>query len=163
MPGLPIDKWTGVEPNSFFADVIAETKSQYNITFPTETVWLKGGDVNVEPESFDAVILTHVLCSVGEPEMVIKQAARALKPGGTFYFMEHVAAPAGTSVRYVQHLLAPFFYIVGNGCEFRETWTDILTSESLKGFDIKLKHFEADMLAPMNPHIIGSATKPIYE
>jgi SAM-dependent methyltransferase len=161
MKGLPIESWTGVEPNTNFADVLVAEKEAQNLTFSTNTVWLKGGDVDVEPGIFDVVLGTHLLCSVGGPEVVLKQAARALKPGGTYYFLEHVAAPAETSNRYVQMLIAPFFYILGNGCEFRQVWSDILDSESLRGFNITLKHFEADMLKPLSPHIVGTAVKPM--
>ena len=162
MFNLSISSWTGVEPNTYFEDVLTDAKSAQNLTFPTNTVWMKGGDVNVEPGTFDVVIGTHLLCSVGDAEVVLKQAARALKPGGKYLFLEHVSAPRGTQLQYIQQFIAPFFYIVGNGCEFKETWTDILTSDSLRGYDIDLKHFDAEMMAPMKPHIIGTATKPIF-
>lgn len=161
MGDLPINDWTGVEPNTYFESYQMNAKAVHNITFPTKTVWLKGGDVDVEPESFDVVVGTHLLCSVGDVETVLKQAARALKPGGTYYFLEHVSAPKNTFVDYIQRFVSPFFYIMGNGCEFKEIWTDILQSESLRGFKISLRHFEADMNIIMNPHIIGTAVKPL--
>jgi SAM-dependent methyltransferase len=161
MSGLPIDSWTGVEPNTYFAAEITANKAEYNLTFPTKTVWLSGGDVSIEAGTFDHVFATHVLCSVQDIESVLKQADRALKPGGTFHFMEHVAAAPGTSIRYMQYFISPFFYIVGNGCEFKESWTDVLNSESIKGYNITLKHFDADMVAPMIPHFIGTAVKPL--
>ncbi|CAM9282023.1 unnamed protein product, partial [Ectocarpus fasciculatus] len=161
MANLTVTSWTGVEPNTYFDDVIKDAKSAQNLTFPTNTVWMNGGDVDVEPGTFDAVIGTHLLCTVGDAEAVLKQAARALKPGGKYYFLEHVSAPRGTQLNYIQQFIAPFFYIVGNGCEFKETWTDILSSNSLKGYEIELRHFDAEMMAPMKPHIIGTAAKPM--
>jgi SAM-dependent methyltransferase len=161
MKDLPIDSWTGVEPNIYFDTYQAEAKAINNITFPTNTVWLQGGDVAVEPESFDVVVGTHLLCSVGDVEMVLKQAHRALKPGGTYYFLEHVSAPRNTIISYLQKAVSPFFYIMGNGCEFKETWTEILGSESLRGYEIDLRHFEADMMPIMSPQVIGTAVKPI--
>ena len=150
-----------MEPNEYFAEALAQKKDNYNITFTTNTVWLKGGDVDVEPNSFDAVVATHVLCSVGDTEIILKQVSRALKPGGTFYFMEHVASGTKPFIRYIQYAIGPFFYIVGNGCEFKETWEDIRNSHSLRDYDLKLEHFEAKMLLPMSPHIIGTASKPL--
>lgn len=37
------------------------------------------------------VVATHVLCSVDDIDAVLAQVSRALKPGGTYHFMEHVA------------------------------------------------------------------------
>lgn len=161
MSELPVTSWTGVEPNQYFEDYQSEAKALNNITFPTDTVWLRGGDVDIEPESFDVVVGTHLLCSVGDAELVLRQAHRALKPGGKYYFLEHVAAPKQTMVYYLQQIVAPFFYIVGNGCEFKETWNDILLSDSLKGYTIDLTHFDAEMPVFMKPHVIGTAIKPM--
>ncbi|ESO97773.1 hypothetical protein LOTGIDRAFT_58001, partial [Lottia gigantea] len=40
---------------------------------------------------FDAVVETLVLCSVTSTEIVLQEIKRVLKPGGTFYFIDHVA------------------------------------------------------------------------
>ena len=40
----------------------------------------------------DAVISTFTLCSVADPAAVLREAARVLRPGGEFIFIEHVAA-----------------------------------------------------------------------
>ena len=45
-------------------------KQKYNISFDTRLTWLKGEDIDVENESFDAVIGTHVLCSVSDVDQV---------------------------------------------------------------------------------------------
>lgn len=160
MSDRPIDSWTGVEPNTHFSDAINSEKLRQNITFETKTVWLNGNNVDVDVNSFDAVLATHVLCSIADIEQIMKQVDRALKPGGTFYFMEHVAGPEGSNLRILQSMLAPFFYIVGNGCEFKETWNNIKTSPALSSYEINMNHFDADILAPMRPHIIGTARKP---
>lgn len=46
---------------------------------------------DVEP--FDAVVCSLVLCSVSEPESVLRQLYSVLKPGGELRFFEHVASP----------------------------------------------------------------------
>ena len=42
---------------------------------------------------------------------------RVLKPGGTFFFLEHVAAPAGSMIRRVQAVVKRPHRWVFNGCE----------------------------------------------
>ena len=43
--------------------------------------------------SVDAVIVTLVLCSVEDVPKVLSEVKRVLKPGGKFYFFEHVLDP----------------------------------------------------------------------
>jgi len=82
-----INKWVGVEPNKYFNQYLEEEKVKRNISFPTEVVWLKGEDIDIEPSSFDAVIATHVLCSVENINSIFNQVHRALKNNGTYYFI----------------------------------------------------------------------------
>ena len=76
----------------------------------TSRVNLVVGDVQRTglPDSFaDAVIATLVLCSVESQEATLAEIRRLLKPGGKYYFVEHVAAGAGTPLRLAQDVLNP--------------------------------------------------------
>jgi SAM-dependent methyltransferase len=154
-----ITEWVGVEPNTFFSEALDASGQKYGITFPRRLVWLNGENVNIEPSSFDAVVMTHVLCSVDDSVQVLRQADRALKPGGTIYLMEHVAAGSkDRTMRWLQTALAPFLYIAGNGCSFKETWKDITTA--LPGYHVAIEHLDLPIpLTPLAPHIVGTATK----
>lgn len=158
-----IVEWVGVEPNEYFQAEIETQKEKYNITFPTRTVWLSGENIDVAKESFDYVVGTHVLCSVDETEKVLNQISRALKPGGSYLFLEHVAAKQNTPLFFAQMLVDPIFAIIGNGCHFKRTW-ELLSSESLlpvmRKFTIEMEHFDAPVGLPfMVPHIRGNALK----
>lgn len=157
-----ITEWVGVEPNPFFQEKLASEKIARNVTFPTSTVWLKGENVDIEPASFDYVVGTHVLCSVDDVRTVLRQVSRALKPGGVYYFTEHVAAQQSDPVRNWQQIVAPMLYVVGNGCQFRSLWNDISATTGLPGFDVKLEFVDASKDVPIffiAPHIVGTATK----
>lgn len=69
-PPTDIVEWVGVEPNNHFVDSIEEQKQKWNISFDTRLTWLKGEDIDVEDEGFDAVVGTHVLCSVSDVNQV---------------------------------------------------------------------------------------------
>lgn len=155
-----VTEWVGVEPNNYFKEVVESEKIKYNITFPTRSVWLKGEDVDVEPGSFDYVVGAHVLCSVDSVSQVLHQVSRALKPGGKYIFMEHVAAPKESLNYYAQMIFVPFVNGIANGCQFRELWKDVDEHSGLPGFDVQLQHISIDMGVPIfSPHILGTATK----
>ena len=78
-------------------------------------------------ESFDCVVAFIVLCCVSNPGTALEEIKRVLKPGGYFVFLEHVAAPEGTSIRRWQNRLNPIWRIVGDNLN-RETEEAIITA-----------------------------------
>jgi ubiquinone/menaquinone biosynthesis C-methylase UbiE len=67
-------------------------------------------------QSFDTVVATLVLCSVRDPGRVVSEIHRVLRPGGTFLFLEHIAAPAGTWTRRAQGVLEPLWRRIAGNC-----------------------------------------------
>src|SRR5271170_1566587 len=53
--------------------------------------------VPVPDASVDAVVATLLLCSVPDPSRALAEIRRVLRPGGTFVFLEHVAATGAPS------------------------------------------------------------------
>ncbi len=101
--------------------------------------------------SFDTVVSTLTLCTVGEPARALAEVGRVLKPGGVFRFIEHVRG-RGAFQRWVQDVLTPLWCRLGAGCHLnRETAAGIEAA----GFDItELQKRET----PLLPLIIGAAT-----
>jgi ubiquinone/menaquinone biosynthesis C-methylase UbiE len=114
-------------------------------------------DLPVPDNSMDAVISTQVLCSVADSPRVLREIQRVLKPGGRFLFVEHVAAPPGSGLRFWQRLARPVSALIGDGCHpDRETWSDI---EQAGFAHIQLEHFEIESAILSKPHIAGVAIK----
>ena len=107
--------------------------------------------------SVDAIVCTHVLCSVDDADASLSEIMRVLKPGGLFIFLEHIAAPRGTPLRFFQRVLRPGWRTFGDGCRLdRELWRTL----EYAGFaELTYEHFRVPWALPVSPHIIGWARK----
>jgi len=113
-----------------------------------------------ETEPFDAVVCSLVLCSVGDPQAVLRQLNSVLKPGGELRYFEHVASSGwrGSLQRVADATLWP--RISGNCHTHRDTERAITGV----GFAIDAaRHqltFPAWVPMPVSEVAVGRATKP---
>ncbi|MDK2761276.1 MAG: class I SAM-dependent methyltransferase [Sphingopyxis sp.] len=68
-----------------------------------------------ENESFDTVVTTFTLCSVGDQAATLREIRRVLKPGGTALFLEHGAAPDAGVAKW-QRRIEPIWKRIGGNC-----------------------------------------------
>ncbi|HEX2908380.1 MAG TPA: class I SAM-dependent methyltransferase [Phototrophicaceae bacterium] len=148
-------RWIGAEPNLFMHPHLQKAAQRAGIT-EVDIRPLTGEKLNLADNSLDAVVATHVLCSVDHQERVLQEIRRVLKPAGRFIFLEHVAAPPGTPLRQFQGFIRPVWAYCGDGCHLnRETWTAI---ENAGFTQVEIEHFRIP--APfVSPHIAGYAVK----
>ncbi|MBX3188382.1 MAG: class I SAM-dependent methyltransferase [Labilithrix sp.] len=64
--------------------------------------------------SFDVVVATLVLCSVGDVGASLREIRRVLRPGGTFVFLEHVASPDPKRLAWQRRLEPAWKRLAGN-------------------------------------------------
>ncbi|MBA2446054.1 MAG: class I SAM-dependent methyltransferase [Nocardioidaceae bacterium] len=82
---------------------------------PVEIAGLDGHFLPFEDDSADAVLCTWTLCTIPDAVAAVREARRVLRPGGTFHFVEHGAAP-DTAVRTWQNRLNGVQQRVACGC-----------------------------------------------
>jgi ubiquinone/menaquinone biosynthesis C-methylase UbiE len=147
-------RWIGIEPNRFMHPYLK--KEAERLHFDIDLRSGKAEQLEIQDNSLDVVVGTLVLCSVENPNRVLQEIVRVLKPGGRFLFLEHVAAPLGTWLRRVQHWLRPVWKVALDGCcPDRDTLSVIESA----GFDcISCQHFRAP-LPIVGPHVAGLAIK----
>ncbi|HZQ54716.1 MAG TPA: class I SAM-dependent methyltransferase [Bryobacteraceae bacterium] len=147
-------RWIGVKPNFFMERYLREEAARLGMA-----VDLRAGTADHLPAddgSVDAVISTLVLCCVPDQRKSLREIMRALKTGGHFVFIEHVAAAPGSRLRRIQNLLTPVWRRLGDGCHpNRETGTELERA----GF-AQISYEKVTAPVPVvSPQIVGVATK----
>jgi ubiquinone/menaquinone biosynthesis C-methylase UbiE len=75
----------------------------------------RGEAIPFDDRSFDCVVCTFTLCSVDDPEKVMSELHRILRPGGEMLFLEHGRAP-DAGVRRWQDRIEPVWKRMAGGC-----------------------------------------------
>ncbi|KAM6294530.1 thiol S-methyltransferase TMT1A [Aegotheles albertisi] len=148
---------TDINPN--FQQSLLENMSKNQHIHYEQFLVASGEDLHQVPSSsVDAVISTWVLCSVHDVSGTLKEVLRVLRPGGAFYFLEHVAANHSSWKYFWQQVCYPTWKLVFAGCCItRETWKNL---EQAKFSELKLQHISVALpCLPIKPHIIGYAVK----
>lgn len=88
------------------------------------------------PGQFDTVVATLLFCSVGNPEIALREVYRVLRPGGQFLFIEHVR-PLDPYTAVLFDSLTPAWRRIASGCHLNR---DTLRSIQGAGFTITEVH-----------------------
>lgn len=124
-----------VEPNPVMRDKLAVNARRFGVDIDIRSV--RGERIDVDDASADAVVATLVLCGVDDPHQVISEAHRVLKPGASFFFMEHVAAPEGSKTRRVQAAVKTAHRWMFNGCEVDRNTASLLQNSAFSSVEIE--------------------------
>jgi ubiquinone/menaquinone biosynthesis C-methylase UbiE len=116
-------------------------------------------DLPFESGSFDAVVATLLLCSVVAPARALFEIHRVLRPGGTFVFLEHVAAKPHTSRRVWQGRIEPLWKHVAGNCHLTRDTGTVIAKAGFLVDDLKEESMRR-ALPFLRPTIRGIATKP---
>lgn len=107
-----------------------------------------GEDIPFASESFDTVVCTFTLCSVGSQAQTLRELRRILKPGGRLLYAEHGRAP-DQNVRKWQGRIEPVWKCMAGGCHLTRPVTSAIAEG---GFDT---HEAGERYAPKTPRWAG--------
>jgi protein-L-isoaspartate O-methyltransferase len=146
-----------IEPEPRLADIAARAaqSAPVPVTVSRDTVEDYAAD-----EPFDAVVCALVLCSVDEPDAVLRQLLSMLKPGGQLRYLEHVAStgPRAALQRVADATVWP--RLLGNCHTHRHTETSITGA----GFAVSQSRRQWALPAwvplPVTEFAVGQATRP---
>ena len=144
-----------VEPNRNMHGPLRASATEHGVDLEIRTV--QGERIHLDDDSADHVVGTLVLCGVDDPAQVVSEVRRVLKPGGTYFFLEHVGAAPGTAVRRVQDLVHRPHRWLANGCETNRDTAAVIDAAGFPTVDHEL--VDPGMAgAYIRPHLVGLAT-----
>ena len=141
-----VKKVVGVDPSE---DMQALAKNRINESpIDIQLVVADAAKIPLDDQSIDTIVCTYTLCTVSNPEGVLKEMKRILKPGGKFLFSEHGHAP-DESVNKFQLRLEPFWKFLADGCHLTRSIPELLRANGMK-----LDKMET-MYLPSTPRFVG--------
>jgi SAM-dependent methyltransferase len=101
-----VDRLVLTEPEKNMADRLEHRVMHFGRD--AEVVRAPAEALPFEDDTFDTVVGTLVLCTVGDPERALQEVRRVLRPGGAFLFLEHVRSDDARLARWQDRLHGPW-------------------------------------------------------
>jgi ubiquinone/menaquinone biosynthesis C-methylase UbiE len=129
------------------------------VPVPVEVTGGIAGALPAADASYDAAVVSFVLCTVPDQDAALAEIRRVLQPGGTLCFLEHVRAGTPALVRAQRALEVTVWPRLFGGCHLSR---DTAATIERAGFTIaRLETFLFPAArTPVSFHIAGNATSP---
>ena len=152
-PGV---KLVAYEPNPYMHERLLESARKHGLDLELRAI--SAERLDFDDGTVDAAVCTLVLCTVPDPEQLVREVRRVLKPGGRFFFIEHVAAESGSLLRRMQNLFHRPWHYVFEGCHTNRETDHLLHAA---GFShVEIESFTSEKMPPLVvPQIAGIAIK----
>jgi ubiquinone/menaquinone biosynthesis C-methylase UbiE len=128
-------KLIAIEPNRHMHPLLQRRAKQFGIELDLRE--LAGEQLDLASASVDFVFSSLVLCTVENPEQVLAEVHRVLKPGGHFVCVEHVHAPAGSANHRFQNIIRRPWKWIFEGCDLCRDTGATLRSAGFSHVEVK--------------------------
>jgi ubiquinone/menaquinone biosynthesis C-methylase UbiE len=148
-----VDELVAVEPSEGLASVARDRLEQWDR--PHRVVVQSGArPLPFDAASFDAVVITFVLCSARRVPALLAEARRIIKPGAPLLLAEHVVA-AGGAHRACQSAMRPLWQACLGGCDPTSDPRPALRDAGFDGSELAATKLELPWL--VSPGLVGVA------
>lgn len=108
-------------------------------------------------ETVDTVVSTLVLCTVDDPDPVLREIGRVLRPGGQLLFIEHVRSESPRLAHWQDRLADPWRRFA-EGCHCNRATLELIRASGLKLEEVQEASWRGEPPI-VRPLILGVATK----
>lgn len=143
-----------IEPNRFMHPRLQRRARRYGIDVEIRPAM--GEAIDLPDDSTNAVIASLVLCTVRDPDRVLAEIRRVLRPGGRFVFVEHVAAPEGSWRHRLQVSVKRPWRYVFEGCEPDRHTAGVVSRAGFSQVTVD-RHRMHSPFVPANTLVAGTA------
>jgi ubiquinone/menaquinone biosynthesis C-methylase UbiE len=113
----------------------------------------------LEDAAYEEVICSLVLCTATDPDQVLAEVRRILRPGGRFRFVEHVAAPRWSPRRWLQRTFRRPWAWLFEGCTLDRDTATRLRAAGFSDVRLERERFHRSAFVPVNTTIWGVAVR----
>ena len=136
----------GVDPSTEMQSLAMERINESPVDI--KLISADAAKIPLEDQSIDTIVCTYTLCTVPNPDGVLKEIKRILRPGGKILFSEHGHAPDQNVVKF-QHRIEPVWKFIADGCHLTRSIPELLIENGMK-----LDKMET-MYLPSTPRFVG--------
>ncbi|MHB8328290.1 MAG: class I SAM-dependent methyltransferase [Acidimicrobiales bacterium] len=152
-----VTELVAVEPEAYLR--AAADKAAAKAQVPVEVVDGTADHLPVPDASFDAGVVSLVLCSVPDQAAALAELHRVIRPGGELRFYEHVRAASPRRARR-QDRMQPLWSRLAGGCRPNRRTEAAISAAGFTVADCRRFNFEPCFLAALTaPIILGRARR----
>ncbi|KAK0704398.1 methyltransferase type 11 [Lasiosphaeris hirsuta] len=160
-----VTRVVGVEPNAHFAPDVARNVAEHGLegVYELLTCGIEDSDVlerhGIVAGSVDTILSVQVLCSVADPQSVVRELYRLLKPGGRLVFWEHHRSSDRATV-VAQYFWNPLWRRLIGGCNLTRDMKAIIGAAGPWENLDSLEGDEKEKPWGLMPRVWGELVKP---
>ncbi|XP_023219156.1 methyltransferase-like protein 7B [Centruroides sculpturatus] len=148
-----------VEPNNNFQKYFQENQSKFPNVKLDLFICSGAEDMKeIEDDSVDVVVSTHVLCSVNDVQKVLQEVKRVLIKGSRYYYLDHQIPPNTNFTVTASKIVEPVWKILTGNCHLTR---DVGKEVERAGFEEVSQYYKYIDKFPfiVSYHVFGYATK----
>lgn len=148
-----------VEPDPYLRDLARAHAERARV--PVEVVEGIAEGLPADDATFDAAVVSLVLCSVTDVQAAISELHRVVKPGGQLRFLEHVRAETPGLQRLQRLADATLWPRVAGNCHTSRDTAGAIAAAGFSVTHLTRFRFPAGRIPlPTAPHVLGAASRP---